>query len=247
MTKFAIATPTYNEAGNIKKLIKAIDKNCKGMPADSFTLLVIDDNSPDGTADIAEAAAKEVKNKNFRVQVLRRKGKEGFGKAYVHGFNELLKQDFEYIIQMDADLSHDPKYLKDFVKQAGAGCDFVAASRYVKGGGTPDWGLHRKILSRGGNLYARLVLGSGVTDYTGGYNMYSADLLKKIDTGTLSSGGYGFLIELKYRALKQSDSHAQVPIIFKDRQHGKSKIPRSTLIKNFILVPRLRRQKHAKP
>lgn len=242
MKNIAIATPTYNEAKNIKKLIPAIEKVCKVYPKLSFTILVIDDNSPDGTADIAEATGKKVKAKNLKVQVLRRKGKEGFGKAYVHGFNELLKQNFDYIIQMDADLSHDPKYLKQFITEAEAGRDFVAASRYIKGGGTPDWGLHRKILSRGGNLYTRAFLGSKITDYTGGYNMYSSKLLKKIDTKTLQAGGYGFLIELKYRALQDSKSHAQIAIIFKDRQHGTSKIPRSTLVNNFILVPKLRNQ-----
>jgi dolichol-phosphate mannosyltransferase len=242
MKNIAIATPTYNEAKNIKKLIPAIAKICKEFPKLSFTVLVIDDNSPDGTADVAEAVGKKTKVKNLSVRVLRRKGKEGFGKAYVHGFNELLKEKFDYIIQMDADLSHDPKYLKQFLSEAEAGHDFIAASRYVKGGGTPDWGMHRKVLSRGGNLYTRAFLGSQITDYTGGYNMYSTKLLKKINTKTLQAGGYGFLIELKYRALQESNSHSQVAIIFKDRQHGKSKIPRSTLINNFILVPKLRRQ-----
>jgi dolichol-phosphate mannosyltransferase len=240
MRNVAIATPTYNEAKNIKKLIPAIEKFCKGFEDLSFTLLIIDDNSPDGTADVAEQAAKKLKIKNLKVQVLRRKGKEGFGKAYVHGFTVLLEQKFDYIIQMDADLSHDPKYLKDFIYAAQEGHDFVAASRYMKGGGTPDWGLHRKILSRGGNLYTRLFLGSIITDYTGGYNMYSSGLLKKINMNTLGATGYGFLIELKHRALQNATSPAQFPIVFHDRLHGKSKIPKSTLIKNFVLVPKIK-------
>lgn len=243
MKKIAIATPTYNEAKNIQKLIPAVAIVCQKFPDLSFTLLVIDDNSPDGTADKAEAAAKKLKVKNFTVDVLRRKGKEGFGKAYVHGFDTLLAQKFDYIIQMDADLSHDPKYLKDFIEAAQNGADFVVASRYIKGGGTPDWGLHRKLLSRGGNLYTRLFLGSKITDYTGGYNMYSADLLRRIDTGSLQASGYGFLIELKYRALQHSKSHHQVPIVFMDRQHGTSKIPKSTLFKNLVLVPKIRSSK----
>lgn len=242
MKKIAIATPTYNEVKNISKLITAVSKVCAKFPKIKFTVLVIDDNSPDGTADAADKVGKKLKSKNFEVQVLRRKGKEGFGKAYVHGFNVLLEQSFDYIIQMDADLSHDPKYLNDFIQEAEAGRDFVVASRYIPGGGTPDWGLHRKVLSRGGNLYTRMILGSKITDYTGGYNMYSADLLKSVDTASLSAGGYGFLIELKYKALQESKSFTQIPIIFKDRQHGKSKIPRSTLVKNFILVPQLRRK-----
>jgi dolichol-phosphate mannosyltransferase len=242
-TKIAIATPTYNEAKNIVKLIPAVAKAVKSFNDISFTLLVIDDNSPDKTADIAEAAAKKLKQSNFSVQILRRKGKEGFGKAYVHGFQVLMKQGFDFIIQMDADLSHDPKYLPDFIHKAQAGHDFVVASRYVKGGGTPDWGLHRKILSRGGNLYTRAFLGSTITDYTGGYNLYSKKLLKDIDIESLSSGGYGFLIELKHRALQHAKSPAQIAIIFHDRLHGSSKIPKSTLFKNFVLVPKIRFKK----
>lgn len=238
--KLAIATPTYNESKNIKKLIPRIAKACSEIKDISITVLVIDDNSPDKTADIAEKAASKLNQKNFKVQVLRRKGKEGFGKAYVHGFNELLKKDYDYILQMDADLSHDPKYLKDFIALAVQGKDFIVGSRYVKGGGTPDWGWHRKILSRGGNIYTRLLLGSKITDYTGGFNMFSTDLLRAIDTNSLQAGGYGFLIELKFVALAHSNATAQLPIVFIDRQHGSSKIPKSTLIKNFFLVPKMR-------
>lgn len=240
LRKVAIATPTYNESGNIQKLLPAIAKVCKQFPKIEFVILVIDDNSPDKTADVAEKTAKSIKQKNFRVEILRRKQKEGLGRAYMHGFSVLLKQKPDYIIQMDADMSHDPKYLRNFIVAAQDGRDFIVGSRYIKGGGTPDWAQHRKILSRGGNLYTRLFLGSTITDYTGGYNMFSAPLLKSINADTIAAGGYGFIIELKYRALLQSERPAQVPIIFHDRQHGKSKIPKSTLIKNFILVPKIR-------
>jgi len=245
LKKVAIATPTFNEAKNIPALITTVAEVCKNFPGIDFTLLVIDDNSPDKTADVAERTAQHIKLPNFRVQLLRRKLKDGFGKAYVNGFDILLAQPFDYIIQMDADLSHSPTYLRDFIAAAKAGHDFVVASRYLKGGGTPDWSLHRKLLSRSGNLYSRLFLGSTITDYTGGYNMFAKSLLKKIDTNTLSAGGYGFLIELKYRALQQAQSTIQIPIIFHDRQHGESKIPKSTLIKNFILVPRIRFKKNS--
>jgi dolichol-phosphate mannosyltransferase len=238
--RIAIATPTYNEANNITKLIYAVKNVCTRYQDINFTLLVIDDNSPDGTGKIADKVAAENSAKNFTVQVLHRKGKEGFGKAYVNGFNVLLDDGYDYIIQMDADLSHNPKYLREFIKKANENCDFVVATRYIKGGGTPDWGLHRKILSRGGNIYTRLFLGSKITDYTGGFNMYSSSLLKSIDTEKLTASGYGFLIELKYKALLKSKNYAQFPIIFKDRLHGKSKIPRSTLVKNFMLVPKLK-------
>jgi dolichol-phosphate mannosyltransferase len=242
MLKLAIATPTYNEAKNIPLLIKKISKTVGKLKGVNVTLLVIDDNSPDKTADIAEQAGKQVKSKNFKVEVLRRKGKDGFGKAYVHGFKELLKKDYDFILQTDADLSHDPKYIPKFVALA-ADNEFVVGSRYVKGGATPDWGWHRKLLSRGGNMYTRAFLGSKITDYTGGFNLYSADLLNRINIDTLQAGGYGFLIELKYRALGETNSVAQVPIVFMDRQHGSSKIPKSTIIKNFVLVPKIRKQR----
>jgi dolichol-phosphate mannosyltransferase len=243
LKEIAIATPTFNEAKNIKLLISAVAKACK-QDGVSCSLFIIDDMSPDHTADIAEQMAKKHQSPTFKVMILRRQGKRGFGNAYVHGFETILKKGgFDYVIQMDADLSHNPKYLKDFMKQAKAGHDFVVASRYISGGATPDWGLYRKLLSRGGNLYTRLILGSVVTDYTGGFNMYSTSLLKAIDISTLSAGGYGFLIELKYRALKQAKSPAQIPIVFHDRQHGKSKLPKSTLVKNLLLVPRIKLQK----
>lgn len=243
MKKIAIATPTYNEAGNIKTLIEQIEKVVSTMPDLTFTLFVIDDNSPDGTAKIAEESAKKVTAKNFDVKVLVRKIKDGVGKAYVFGFHEILKSDYDHIIQIDADLSHNPNYIKDLVKQARLGKDFVTASRYMDGGGIADWGLHRKILSRGGNIYTRLFLDRRITDYTTGLNMYSADLLREINIDTLSSTGYGFFIELKRRALNHCKNFAQVPLILTDRIHGKSKMPKNTILVNFILVPKLKFKK----
>lgn len=238
--KIAIATPTYNEAKNIKKLALGLEKVCKDISDASFVLFVIDDNSPDGTAQVARETAKKIKAKNFSVQVLVRRAKEGIGKAYVYGFNEILKQDFDYLIQIDADLSHHPKYIKDFMEQARLGKDFVSASRYMKGGGIADWGLHRKILSRGGNIYTRLFLGSTITDYTNGLNMFSTKLLRELDTNSLSSAGYGFFIQLKQKALQHAKHYAQIPMILTDRKHGKSKMPKNTILINLMLVPRLR-------
>lgn len=238
--KIAIVTPTYNEAGNIEKLITELSKVCLKIDDVQFTLLVVDDNSPDCTAKIAESAGKKAKAKNFAVRVLVRNIKDGVGKAYIHAFNVLLKEDFDYIIQIDADLSHNPKYIKDFVQQARMGKDFVAASRYMPGGGITDWGWHRRLLSRGGNIYTRMLLGSKITDYTNGLNMFSAQLLKQLDTDNLGSGGYGFFIELKYKAIQHSKHYAQIPIMLVDRTMGKSKIPRNTIFINLLLVPRLR-------
>ena len=169
---------------------------------------------------------------------MHRMGKDGLGKAYVAGFHQLLKKNYTHILQMDADLSHDPKYIPEFI-QAAKTADFIVGARYIKGGATPDWAWHRKLLSRFGNLYTRLFLGSKIHDYTGGYNMYSADLLRAIDLATLQAGGYGFLIELKYRAVTHAKIIHEVPIVFMDRLHGTSKIPRSTIIKNLLLVPQL--------
>jgi dolichol-phosphate mannosyltransferase len=236
----AIAVPTYNEAENIQKLVQAIHESLKTYPKLNLTVFVIDDNSPDGTAAIASKLGASYKKPGFSVTVIRRQKKEGLGKAYIDAFHQIIKQNkFDFILQMDADLSHEPKYLPAFLdatKQA----DFVVGSRYIRGGGTPDWALLRKFLSHGGNIYTRLFLGSKVTDYTGGYNLFSVDLLKKIDLDSLQAGGYGFLIELKYRAIQNCHGIRQIPIIFMDRQYGISKIPRDTLIANLILVPTLR-------
>lgn len=246
MRKIAIVTPTYNEAGNIKKLILGIEKVCRELSDLSFTLFVVDDSSPDGTAQIAEATAKKVHAKNFAVQVLLRKAKEGVGKAYIYSFHKILKQDFDYLIQIDADLSHDPKYIKDLVAQARLGKDFISGSRYMKGGGIADWALHRRILSLGGNIYTRLLLSRRITDYTNGLNMFSTALLKEIDIDALSSAGYGFFIELKYKVLPHARHFTQIPIILTDRKHGKSKIPKNTIFINLLLVPRLRLGGHKK-
>jgi dolichol-phosphate mannosyltransferase len=238
--KIAIVTPTYNEAGNIERLITEVAAVCKEIKDSTFTLLVADDNSPDGTAQLAESVGKKVKSKTFVVRTLVRKKKDGIGNAYINAFNVLLKENFDYIIQIDADLSHNPKYLKDFVELARQGKDFVAASRYMKGGGITNWTLHRRMLSLGGNIYTRAFLGSTITDYTNGLNMFSTKLLKQLDTDGIASGGYGFFIELKYRAIHQAKNFAQVPMMLVDRENGESKIPKNTIFINLVLVPRLR-------
>jgi dolichol-phosphate mannosyltransferase len=238
----AIVTPTYNEIGNIERLLTSLQAVSAEHPKDFFSVFVIDDSSPDGTADLIEALAPKLNKKNFTITLITRKEKDGLGRAYIFGFNKVLshKTKFDYILQMDADLSHDPTYITSFLHQARTGADFVVASRYIPGGGTPDWPWYRKVLSRGGNIYTRLLLGNKITDYTGGYNLYKATLLKKMNIDSIQSGGYGFLIDLKYRALQQATHVAQVPIVFLDRQHGSSKIPKNTIIKNFILVPKIR-------
>lgn len=240
MNKIAIITPTYNEAKNIGILISKIDKVVKEITDYTFTLLIVDDSSPDGTAEVARKAAENLAAKNLKVEVLTRTTKDGIGKAYIHGIDTAIDLGFDYIIQIDADLQHNPNYIKDLVDQARLGKDFVGTSRYMKGGKIIGWSLHRRLLSRGGNIYTRFFLGNTITDYTNGLNLFSTDLLKKVDTSDLGATGYGFFIELKYKALKQSKNFVQIPITLVDRQHGESKITKDTLFINLLLVPKLR-------
>jgi len=241
MLNIAIAIPTYNEAKNIKNLLEAIWSVTKDQRAARIGVYVVDDSSPDGTADVVTAVSKELTNETFAVNLLRRPKKEGLGKAYIDAFGRIMAENkWDYLLQMDADLSHDPAYLPQFIAKASEGVEFVVASRYAKGGGAPEWGWFRKFLSRGGNAYARLVLGFRLSDYTGGFNMYSVGLLKRIRLENIGAMGYGFLVELKYKALKHCRSVVEIPIIFVDRTHGKSKIPQSTILRNFALVFKLK-------
>lgn len=236
-----IVVPTYNEAVNIVLLLEALKKQSLKINDVSFLVAVVDDNSPDGTSKIANKMGKELSSPRFKVVVINRKIKDGYGKACVEGMNYLLSKKVALVLSMDADLSHNPKYIKSFIA-ASKQNQLVIGSRYVSGGATPDWPLLRKILSKYGNYYARLFLNKHISDYTGGFNMYSSGLLKEIGLDNIESTGYGFLIELKYKASKKAKSIYQVPIVFHDRLHGKSKIPKSTLIKNLLLVPKLRMQ-----
>jgi len=240
MTKIAIVTPTYNEAENIGELLDQLEQVCQDIPDVSFTIVVVDDSSPDGTAEVARKAAASVQAANVAVTVLERQAKEGVGKAYIDAFQRLLKEDFDFFIQIDADLSHNPGYIRTMVAEASSGRDFVATSRYMEGGGIHDWNLYRRIISRCGNIYTRLWLDRRITDYTNGLNLFSTDLLRRVDVDSLDVGGYGFFIELKYRALQHARSFKQIPLILTDRRHGQSKLPKSTIFTNFLLVPRLR-------
>ncbi|WP_167044849.1 polyprenol monophosphomannose synthase [Salinibacterium sp. ZJ454] len=238
--RLAIVVPTYNEANNVSALTQQISEVVTGVPGVDTTLIYLDDSSPDGTADLIQRIAPSHELSNFHVRVMVKQAKEGLGAAYIFGFTQLLHEDFDYFLQMDADLSHNPKYLTGFIHQGTLGTDLVVASRYIPGGGTPDWSLKRRVLSRGGNFYARNVLSRRITDYTGGFNMYSAKLLRRIKPHTITATGYGFILVLKYRALLGCTSMTELPIVFFDRTHGQSKIPRNTLLRNFVLVPRIR-------
>lgn len=240
MQKFGISIPTYNEATNINKLLVNIYGELSDIRDFTAVILVVDDNSPDGTADLVRTFIKHNKHKNIITKILVRSAKDGFGRACVAGFKKLIDENVEFIIQMDADMSHDPVYLPAFLRAQKDGHEFVVASRYIKGGQTPDWPWYRKLLSRYGNYYAKTILSNDISDYTGGFNMFSTKILKKIDLDTLQASGYGFLIELKYRAFLNAKSVSEIPIVFRDRRHGQSKIPKNTLLKNLVLVPRLK-------
>jgi dolichol-phosphate mannosyltransferase len=211
-----ILVPTYNEIENLEPISRAILAN---TPND-VEMLVIDDGSPDGTGKLADAIAQ----KNPRFHVHHRAQKQGLGPAYIAGFRWGFEKGFEAFIQMDADFSHDPKYLPTMLKLLGEGNDLVIGSRYVAGGGTVNWGVGRKILSRGGSIYSRMILGANIRDFTAGFIGWKKAAIEKIDLQSLRSDGYSFQIELKFRAHLNGSKIVEFPIVFEDRKVGTSKM-----------------------
>lgn len=217
-----IVVPTYNEIENLEPLLKAV----LNATPESVDVLVVDDGSPDGTGQLADAIAQQSK----RVHVLHRAKKMGLGTAYVNGFKWGMERGagnaaYDVFIEMDADFSHDPKYLSRMLELLESN-DVAIGSRYVRGGGTVNWGLSRKVISRGGSLYSRLILGASIRDFTGGFNGWRRPVLEAVDLGSLRSDGYSFQIELKYRAFVRGFKIVEFPIIFEDRKVGKSKMNR---------------------
>lgn len=210
-----IVIPTYNEHEGLEDLIHAV----LAAVSEAVDVLIVDDNSPDGTGDIADRLAAET----ARVHVLHRSGKQGLSTAYIQGFRWGLERDYVAFVEMDADFSHHPSYLPVMLDNLQK-YDVAIGSRYVKGGATPDWGLMRKIISRGGSFYARMILGVPITDFTGGFNGWKRHVLATIDLDSLFSGGYSFQIELKYRAAAKGFSLGEFPIVFEDRRTGSSKM-----------------------
>jgi dolichol-phosphate mannosyltransferase len=245
----AILTPTFNEAKNIDLLLRELSMISIQEHTVNFNVFVIDDSSPDGTSAVASSLASTLKHTNFLISVVNREKKEGLGKAYIDGFKSMLQLDNppDFVLQMDADLSHSPKYIPQFIEAARGGADFVVGSRYIPGGSSPDWSWYRKLLSRGGNFYACSILGRRIHDYTGGFNMYSIGLIRKMDVDSIDYFGYGFLIDLKFRAARLAKKIVEVPIHFIDREYGHSKMPANTIINNFLLVPKIRFKSFIKP
>jgi dolichol-phosphate mannosyltransferase len=201
-----------------------------------FRVLVVDDNSPDGTAEIVAQIAAE----DSRVGLLSRPGKQGLGTAYLDGFRRALAEGASYIYEMDADFSHDPRYLPSLLEASETRYDLTLGSRYVPGGGTSDWGAVRKLISQGGNIYARLILGLPVMDATGGFRCYRRQVLETLDLDAIRSNGYSFQIEMVYRTLQAGFQIGEVPIMFPDRRVGHSKMSRRIVIEALLAVWRLR-------
>jgi dolichol-phosphate mannosyltransferase len=228
--------PTYNEAENVEAIVLAAGEVLAGAGPEGFRVLVVDDGSPDGTGEIADRLAEE----HDWVEVLHRSEKEGIGPAYLAGFRHALENGAGYVMEMDSDFSHDPADLARLLGAVTAGADLALGSRYVPGGGVTDWGLLRRFVSEGGSTYARLVLGLHVRDLTGGFKCFRREVLEAIDFDTVRSQGYAFQVELTYRAVRASFSVVEVPIVFKDRQAGQSKMSWRIAAEAMWLVPLLR-------
>jgi dolichol-phosphate mannosyltransferase len=226
--------PTYNEAENIEPLVRAVLPHLASAGFE-HTILVVDDNSPDGTGAIADRLAEEL----AEVRVLHRPEKQGLGRAYLAGFGVALEEGADLILEMDSDFSHDPADLPRLLAAAGA-ADLVLGSRYVPGGGVQDWGIVRRALSRGGSAYARLLLGVSVRDLTGGFKCWRRAALEKLDLDGVDAHGYGFQIEMTYRAIKAGLSVTEVPIVFRERREGQSKMTAWITLEAVWKVPALR-------
>ena len=229
--RVVVVIPTYNEAGNIGGLVSTLM-----AVAPDLNVLVVDDASPDGTAEVVRSAAAEYPG---RVELLSRSGKSGLGTAYRAGFAHALERGHSIIVQMDADLSHDPVYLPALVSAVEVGADAVLGSRYVPGGRIDNWPRLRRFLSRWGNRYAAGMLGLAVNDATSGYRAYSAELLRRIDFASVRAEGYGFQIEMTHRAVRADARIVEVPIRFVDRVVGESKLSHHIINEAFGLVNRL--------
>jgi len=226
-----LVLPTYNEAENIEAFVEA----ARAKLTAPFQVLIVDDGSPDGTGEIADRLAARHED----VSVLHRPRKEGLGPAYIAGFRHALAAGAELVLEMDSDFSHDPAYLPRLL-DAAQRADVVLGSRYVAGGGVSDWGPLRRAISRGGSAYARLVLGLDVRDLTGGFKCLRREVLETIDLDTVQARGYAFQVEMTYRAIEAGFKVVEVPIVFRDRRAGASKMNRAIVAEAVWRVPMLR-------
>ncbi len=229
-SKILIVIPTYNERENLRLLAEEILQRVPGVH-----ILVVDDNSPDGTGEEAETLSKQ----DSRIHVMHRQGKQGLGTAYIAGFRWALERSYEFVFEMDCDFSHQPRFLPAFL-EAAESADVVLGSRYIRGGGTENWTLLRKFISYGGNTYARTVLGLPFKDVTGGFKCFRRSVLEALPFDELLSTGYSFQIELTTRAHRMGFKIVEVPIVFPDRTRGASKMSGTIFKEAFINVLKLR-------
>jgi dolichol-phosphate mannosyltransferase len=234
--------PTFNEAENVERIVTAVVAVLDAAAPTGYRVLIVDDDSPDGTGDIADGLAAT----HVGVEVLHRKEREGLGRAYVAGFQHALTRDAGYVLEMDADGSHDPRDLARLLAAVrDDGADLALGSRYVAGGRITAWSMPRRATSRGGCWYARNVLGIDVRDLTGGFKCFAAEVLESIDLASVRSSGYVFQVELTYRALCAGFRVQEVPISFHDREHGSSKMSWRIALEAALVVPQLRRDARA--
>ncbi|MBO8151711.1 MAG: polyprenol monophosphomannose synthase [Candidatus Neomarinimicrobiota bacterium] len=231
MAESLVIVPTYNEKDNIQTVVERV--NALGVDID---ILVVDDNSPDGTAEIV----KELQTKYENLHLMERVGKLGLGSAYVAGFKWALKRDYEYILEMDADLSHNPFDIPRLINRAKEGYDVVIGSRYCNGVNVIHWPIKRLILSYGANKYTRMVTGLPIKDCTSGFKCYRREVLESIDLERIKSSGYSFQIEMKFRAWKKGFSLVEVPIIFEERSEGRSKMTKAIIYEAVFMVWKLK-------
>jgi dolichol-phosphate mannosyltransferase len=229
VVRCVVVVPTYDERENIQPFLAAVRR---AVP--SADVLVVDDNSPDGTGQLAEQAAAEL----GQIKVLHRPGKQGLGSAYRNGFMVALDEGYDVIVSMDVDFSHDPAVIPSMLALIDAGADAVVGSRYVPDGGTADWPLHRRLLSRWGNRYTGIVLGLRIRDCTSGFRAYRSTALRAIQPGSTTAEGYAFLTELVRRLVSHGFDVREVPIVFRDRRFGTSKMSTRIIIESMLLVTR---------
>ena len=228
-----VCLPTYNERDNLEPMVRALGEQ---LDASRDRVLVIDDNSPDGTGELADGLAAELP----WVEVLHRPAKQGLGPAYIAGFRHAIAAGAELVIEIDCDFSHDPADVPRLIASCEEGVDLTLGSRWVDGGGTVNWGVGRKLVSRGGSLYARTILGVGVRDLTGGFKCFRREVLAAIPLDQVRSNGYAFQIEMSFRAWKRGFRIAEIPIVFHDRTEGESKMSKGIVREAIWMVWRLR-------
>ena len=235
-----VIVPTFNEAENIEAIVAAIRSVLLDAAPEGFRIVVVDDSSPDGTGRLADGLAA----RHGEVEVIHRTRREGLGPAYIAGFGRALAGGASYVVEMDADGSHDPKDLPRLLGAVRDGeADLALGSRYVAGGGVEDWGLLRRLVSIGGSWYARLVLGVGIRDLTGGFKCFRREVLEGIDLPTVRTRGYGFQIELTYRAHMAGFRVVELPIVFRNRRYGRSKMSPRIAGEAIWLMPQLRQRR----